>query len=479
MGNNTKTRADSEPAGDTTRPAWSLAFEALATAVISTYIIASTGMITEHSIEPANPLSQNAVIASVNALAIILISVCNPKANRMTFLRCGFFGVVLCFALSIATILLPGDALQLTLVACRSATSGVLVVAWCEHLGAKPNREKSWILAVASLLFSCIVLVFFFVDVRFERGIAEGALLLVMLCGALIARKGCTAAPFDDPRSAPESGTSFAVKASFFLSSLIMMAFLFAFASVNESLTTLFSFSASASLAPLWLIVLATSSLASFLLFVKKPTLVFPVIAIPLLSLVLFFPFAFSTDPHRAILSVGALFQICFLIICSAKLRSTYRVVAFGPIRFVAWTRSLMLVGGVLGTFLGTWAIGLLDSMDTVDALMWAFLLCSIICVSVATLFGFQETATPVPAALDASFENACVSIARRYSLTKRETEVFLLLAQGRGVPFVRKALYISAGTADTHVKHIYQKLGIHSREELLDLVHIEPETES
>lgn len=56
--------------------------------------------------------------------------------------------------------------------------------------------------------------------------------------------------------------------------------------------------------------------------------------------------------------------------------------------------------------------------------------------------------------------------------LTPRETEVLGLLARGRSIPYVRDALFISKETAATHAKHIYAKLGVHSRQDLIDLVH-------
>lgn len=62
--------------------------------------------------------------------------------------------------------------------------------------------------------------------------------------------------------------------------------------------------------------------------------------------------------------------------------------------------------------------------------------------------------------------------LAVRFELTPRETEVFELLARGRSIPYVRDALVISKETAATHAKHIYAKLGVHSRQELIDLVH-------
>lgn len=64
--------------------------------------------------------------------------------------------------------------------------------------------------------------------------------------------------------------------------------------------------------------------------------------------------------------------------------------------------------------------------------------------------------------------------LASRYELTPRETEVFELLARGRSVPYIRDALVISKETAATHTKHVYAKLGIHSRQELIDLAHSE-----
>lgn len=66
----------------------------------------------------------------------------------------------------------------------------------------------------------------------------------------------------------------------------------------------------------------------------------------------------------------------------------------------------------------------------------------------------------------------ACMdSIAREFGLSPRETEVVELLAKGRSLPFIQHELYISAGTAQTHARHIYKKMGVHSRQEFLDVI--------
>ena len=51
--------------------------------------------------------------------------------------------------------------------------------------------------------------------------------------------------------------------------------------------------------------------------------------------------------------------------------------------------------------------------------------------------------------------------------LSRREVEVALLIAQGLTSKEVGRRLFIERGTVDTHVQHIYNKLGIESRPQL------------
>jgi predicted ATPase/DNA-binding CsgD family transcriptional regulator len=64
--------------------------------------------------------------------------------------------------------------------------------------------------------------------------------------------------------------------------------------------------------------------------------------------------------------------------------------------------------------------------------------------------------------ALDAL--GTCGPMAPSRLLSERELEVLRLLAAGRSDREIAAALYISLGTATTHVKHIRSKLGVHSR---------------
>lgn len=69
------------------------------------------------------------------------------------------------------------------------------------------------------------------------------------------------------------------------------------------------------------------------------------------------------------------------------------------------------------------------------------------------------------------SLESRSLALAARFGLSKRETEIFLLLARGRSRPYIRDVLVLSKNTVATHIRHIYGKAGIHSQQELLDLV--------
>lgn len=62
--------------------------------------------------------------------------------------------------------------------------------------------------------------------------------------------------------------------------------------------------------------------------------------------------------------------------------------------------------------------------------------------------------------------------IARRFSLTPREEEILGMLLQGRSGPYIAEDLYLSKSTVKTHIRHIYDKIGISSRQQLIDKAH-------
>lgn len=64
-----------------------------------------------------------------------------------------------------------------------------------------------------------------------------------------------------------------------------------------------------------------------------------------------------------------------------------------------------------------------------------------------------------------------CSELAKDYHLSHREEEVLTLLAEKKTIGLIERELVIANGTAKAHIRHIYRKLDIHSREELYDKI--------
>ena len=69
------------------------------------------------------------------------------------------------------------------------------------------------------------------------------------------------------------------------------------------------------------------------------------------------------------------------------------------------------------------------------------------------------------------TWTRSCLDIAARFGLSQRETDVLFLLAKGRTIAFIADELGVSFNTAKSHIRHVYVKIGVHTKSELLDLV--------
>ena len=70
-----------------------------------------------------------------------------------------------------------------------------------------------------------------------------------------------------------------------------------------------------------------------------------------------------------------------------------------------------------------------------------------------------------------AAFRERCEAVANTYLLSGRESEVLYFLARGYKSGYIQQKLYISEGTAKTHIRHIYGKANVHNQQELMRLV--------
>lgn len=68
-------------------------------------------------------------------------------------------------------------------------------------------------------------------------------------------------------------------------------------------------------------------------------------------------------------------------------------------------------------------------------------------------------------------FQDRCRQVAEQHGLSPKETEIMVLFAKGRSSARIQEDLYLSRGTVTTHLRHIYQKMDVHNKQEFLDLI--------
>ena len=79
--------------------------------------------------------------------------------------------------------------------------------------------------------------------------------------------------------------------------------------------------------------------------------------------------------------------------------------------------------------------------------------------------------ATPMNALEVDDYRQVMQRIRDDYAMSPREFDVCMLLGRGRNRQFVASELSISLETAKTHTTNVYRKLGVHSQQELLDVI--------
>ncbi|MGV8084290.1 MAG: helix-turn-helix transcriptional regulator [Coriobacteriia bacterium] len=133
------------------------------------------------------------------------------------------------------------------------------------------------------------------------------------------------------------------------------------------------------------------------------------------------------------------------------------------------------LLAGLLGIVVG----------DAVTSLLLPIMVGAIVAVVIATMHSFtmfanrrrkKESTVEAEQQAEAKAEpavdpQACVDeVFTAMGLTRREKEVASLLLRGRSQAVIARELFVSSTTVNTHIKHIYQKAGVNSKQEFIDL---------
>lgn len=68
-------------------------------------------------------------------------------------------------------------------------------------------------------------------------------------------------------------------------------------------------------------------------------------------------------------------------------------------------------------------------------------------------------------------------AFAAAHRLSPREREILGFISKGRDVPYIEQELVLSKSTVKTHIRHIYEKCEVSSRQALIDLLQSHPES--
>jgi DNA-binding CsgD family transcriptional regulator len=188
------------------------------------------------------------------------------------------------------------------------------------------------------------------------------------------------------------------------------------------------------------------------------------------IAVLLVMPIIPNTSP-TALFAIGFLTQMCFAVIVLAAWTSLANGVRTSEAQ--AW--ALFSFGSALFAacgLIGMWAIGIIGTGgQTVCFVLFALFLVLMI-VDFALRDSIASSSREVMRnVVERYLTNRCDELAEQHGLSAREREVFLYLARGYSHVYIAKELYVSENTVHTHVKHIYGKLDISSREALLQLI--------
>lgn len=208
---------------------------------------------------------------------------------------------------------------------------------------------------------------------------------------------------------------------------------------------------------------------------INERSMLAPMVPITVAAFLAMFSFG-STVQTVAVVLLGAISTI-FVVFGWTALACHVQLFKLSPFRVYAKARVFDCVTGGLGIACG-YAMAVLFGGNAGAAVRG----CIIIAIVYAAISSFcRKPRFPVSDAAsveeDAAQEGEntwlrrCRALAESCDLSERQMEVLILIAQGRNAKYIQGALTISLSTAQTHIRNIYRKAGVHSRQELLDLI--------
>lgn len=421
------------------------------------------------------------LFAVIMAALLVAASCLRPSLVRAPWLN----RAALAFTLLYAVCCCAGQITQNPLLLFAGALSDSFAEAWLfvvactafSQLSAKARPIVATVACLAAYLLGMAT-----VRISFEAAVlANGACLVILYIASWpLAREALAQAACAAPRAEAAVSNPFSFLP---LNHLVFVTILF-FGFVQGTslaLTDLPSTQLSFDLAPL-----ALAALLVVPLVLKRPLnadILFSVCALLALAGIFLLPSTHYADSLAAV-GAGAFLNAgfaCFYLLLLLIVGSIIARNPQGSVTASSLVLGLTWTGVGAGASLGHGSLFLVDG--NAEAVTWLSLALIMAfasyCFVALKRFSFEEAirgiktaqAVLAPTAPAPILKENSDAVAERFQLTKREKEVFSLLATGRSVGVICEKLGISINTVRFHAKNIYLKLEVHSQQELIDLV--------
>jgi DNA-binding CsgD family transcriptional regulator len=202
--------------------------------------------------------------------------------------------------------------------------------------------------------------------------------------------------------------------------------------------------------------------------FLRVPTmrvlyLILPLVSVAALITIWFFGGGALTDGILSFIPLGFAAVVCGSLHIS-RLSDTANhglsaLLVFGLPIFVA--ASLFLAWFGIWPLLGSWGATAADL---------AFKVIYLVAVAAQMIVLGQRQPIMVTQTSNHILAQICSDMTDQYALSRREGEILLYVLQGRSAAYIAEQQFVSINTVKTHIKRIYEKTGVHSKQELLDI---------
>lgn len=171
-------------------------------------------------------------------------------------------------------------------------------------------------------------------------------------------------------------------------------------------------------------------------------------------------------------IGVQSLFEVLLIIYFGILTTKGYATPALTFAMAGGFVRLGLAAGNSLALWYESMAVPVTQALTPPTCLAFMCLLAVVLVPLVRMEFSIVALTAAPPTRNEV--EEICAEAAAEFGLSAREAEILLLIARGHTTNSMAEKLVISPYTVNTHIRHIYDKMQIHKRSELLNYLNMQ-----